>query len=423
MNIMLARQPIFHKADRIAGYELLSRSCSAAPGSGEPDQILVDVFLGPGIGAVTGGLPAFLTVSRELLMSGSLELLSPHLLVLQIEAPQQEDPELYEVCERMARAGYRFALDHYTHTPYAEPLLGHGPFVKLDVAHHRGNLPQQVTAVRDFPVLLLAENVENRAVHDACVRLGFDFFQGYLFSRPETFTRKDISVEHLRAFKLMRQVRDMSTTDLAIEEEFRADPALSYKLLRMVNSAASGGRGVQSIGHALRMLGRDALYRWLGLLLIAPVSDSGVDTEIALATLLRARMCELMANIGSRPLAEGTLFMIGLLSALESYMGMPLDMVADNLELAPELSAALTARRGPFGACLAMAEAYEQGRWEVADERAREIGVTPGDLSELYMQALTWAEERTRAAWRSDDDERRGADNHPAGQVRAIRTG
>jgi c-di-GMP phosphodiesterase len=423
MNIMLARQPIFHKADRIAGYELLSRSCSSAPGSGEPDQILVDVFLGPGIGAVTGGLPAFLTVSRELLLSGSLDLLSPHLLVLQIDAPAHEDPELYAVCTRMASAGYRFALDHYTHTPHAEPLLELGPFVKLDVARHGNGLPDQVAAIRDYPVLMLAENVENRAMHDACIRMGIDFFQGYLFSRPETFTRKDISVEHLRAFKLMRQVRDMSTTEAAIEEEFRADIALSYKLLRMVNSAASGGRGVRSIGHALRLLGRDALYRWLGLLLIAPVSDGGVDTEIALATLLRARMCELMANIGDRPLAEGTLFMIGLLSALESFMGIPVEMISDNLELAPELSAALTARRGPFGACLAMAESYEQGRWEVADERAREIGVTPGDLSEIHMQALTWAEERTRSVWRKDDDDGQDGAQREPGQKRSLRTG
>ena len=137
-----------------------------------------------------------------------------------------------------------------------------------------------------------------------------------------------------------------------------------------------------------------------------------------MATLLRARMCELVGDAGTRPLATGTLFMLGLLSALESYMGMPAELITQNLDLAPELDAALTSRRGPFGACLALVEAYENGRWNETDERAEEIGVEPDALPDLYLQALSWAEERARGTVGGGADEdagERGAQVHALG--------
>lgn len=398
MNILLARQPIFHN-NTIAGYELLRRDIDQPECQGVPhEQALIDVFLGHGTRNVTGGLPAFVSVSREMLLSNTLYVFSPQSVILQVTLPEQDDPELLRACESLAFSGYRIALDHFVFADHARPFLELGPIVKIDLLRLPGDkLSGQIEPLRDYPALLLAENVENRAEHAQCIALGFEFFQGYHFSRPETFSRKDISVDHIRVFRLMRLVRDLNSTDAAIEEAFRGDVALSYKLLRMVNSASTGARGVRSISHALRLLGRDALYRWLALMLLAPARRSDIDAEIVHATLLRARFCELLADAGSRPLASGTCFMLGLLSALHSTIGIPVEDISENLDTVPELNAALQARRGPYGALLALVEAYEDGRWDDASAMCDEFGVPPIDLARHYLDSMTWATERVQS--------------------------
>ena len=163
-------------------------------------------------------------------------------------------------------------------------------------------------------------------------------------------------------------------------------------------ACAVGGNGIRSMGHAVRMLGREALYRWLSLLLV-PGADgqSGVQAELVSATLLRARFCEVLGEAGRRPLAGGTLFLIGLLSSLETFYRMDLEATVGQLDLAPEITGALIGRRGPFGAALALAAAYEQGQWDEVSERCEELGIEDADLTNLYLDALTWAHERAQA--------------------------
>jgi len=403
MNILLARQPIFHN-NAIAGYELLRRNIDQ-PGTDEPseEQALVDLFLGPGTTSITSGLPAFVGVTWEVLLSNALLVLSPQTLIPQVSLPDGDDPELLRACEHLALSGFRIALDHFTFSEHARPFLELGPIVKLDLFEHPGDqLDRQVELLRDYPALLLAEKVENRAAHTRCVGLGFEFFQGYHFSRPETFSRKDLSVDHMRVFRLMRLVRDPNSTDSAIEEAFRGDVALTYKLLRMVNSAASGARGVRSISHALRLLGREALNRWLALMLLSPARRSDIDAAIVHATLLRARFCELLADAGSRPLSSGTSFMLGLLAAFQSTIGIPVDDITEGLDMVPELNAALRARRGHYGCMLALAEAYEDGRWDDASNLCTEFGVAPIDVARHYLDAMGWATERVQSDFAGD---------------------
>lgn len=398
MSFLLARQPIFHKAERVAAYELLSRCCStthpsAAAGCADR-QLLADVFLGAGL-AVTHGLPAFIRASPALLLDGAVELVDPARLVLQVEAPAEYDPVLHATCARLIGAGYHFAIDYTGCSPASEPLLELATFVKVDARRHdRAALHDAAGRLGRFPAALVAVNVECREAYDACVAIGFEYFQGLLFSRPETFEARNISIDHVRTFRLMKKVGELHTPDTVLEEEFRADPALSFKLLRMVNSAAHGGRGIRSIGHALRLVGRDALHRWLAIMILNTDRAAGIDAEITRAALVRARMCELLGDAGKRPLASGTLFILGLLSAIETFIGIPADALCRNLHLAPELAAALTARRGPFGACLALVEAYEDGQWDVLQEDAGAVGVDTAQLAALYLEALGWAAER-----------------------------
>jgi EAL and modified HD-GYP domain-containing signal transduction protein len=416
MKTLLARQPIFDTHDRIAAYELLSREDLVADeklagqgaaagntmngvqggaGATVVEVDAVEAVLGVGLHRITDGRAAYITVSRDLLLGPTVELLEPSTVILQVPESAAADSVVVNRCRELATRGYQFALDDFTFDGKARALLEIAHIVKVDAtAFTQEELRQHVEMVKPFRAQLLAENVQNRTVHDACLKLGFQLFQGYHFSRPETVSRKDLPVEHVRTLRLMTLVRNFDVADSGIEEAFRTDAALSYKLLRMVNSAAHGGSGLRSIGHAMRLLGREAIYRWLSLLVVSPGLQGDIDSQIAHATLMRARFCELVGDAGTRPLSAGTLFMIGLLSAVESFHGIPSEETVSQVELAPEVTGALIGRRGPVGAARDHVIGFEDGKWDAVADRCEDLGVAQEDLTNLYLDSLTWANER-----------------------------
>jgi EAL and modified HD-GYP domain-containing signal transduction protein len=201
--------------------------------------------------------------------------------------------------------------------------------------------------------------------------------------------------------RLMSLLDDAEASDAEIEDAFRSDPSLSYKLLRIANSAMFGGRDVTSIGYALRMVGRQVLQRWLSLLLVSSVaSRNGIAGELVLAALVRARLCELLAQRSGRGRDMGALFLVGLFSLLDALLRMPMEGILSRMKIAPEVRDALLHRGGPYGVALELVEAYEEGRWDGVVRAADGMGVPTARLLELYIGSLAWARERLRLARR-----------------------
>src|SRR5262249_7353595 len=150
-----------------------------------------------------------------------------------------------------------------------------------------------------------------------------------------------------------------STTDAALEAAFRTDLGLCYKLLRMVNAAAIGGRGISSISHAMRLVGRRTLQRWLSVILVASLgSQSDVSHEMALTAMTRGRMCELVVTNARRPTDAGSAFIVGLLSLLDVLLEVPMDKILERIDLSDDVRGALVARGGPLAHPLRLVEEY-----------------------------------------------------------------
>lgn len=402
MEVFVARQPIFDRAERVAGYELLFRSSlmsSQAPRAPHYDmssRLIVDTFLGIGLSRVTAGLPAYINCTRELLLSGALELLDPRQVVLEVLETTEIDDELVAACEHLAASGYRLALDDFVFRSEWEPLLRLAEVIKVDVLTHTGEaLEELVDRLRSCNAYLLAEKVETREGYETCRRLGFDLFQGYHFSRPEMLSRRDLDVTQLKVLRLLNSVRDLAAPDATLEETFRSDVSLSYKLLRMANSAAVGANGIQSIGHAIRLLGRESLYRWLALMLVSSSRKrSGIDNELVYTILVRARMCELIGETTGQSARMGSLFLVGLFSQLDTLLGLEMEEALAHLVLSAEVREALIERSGPLAPVLELALAYEAGEWDRVQEFASEVGIRTTELPHQYLRAMAWAGEQ-----------------------------
>jgi EAL and modified HD-GYP domain-containing signal transduction protein len=224
--------------------------------------------------------------------------------------------------------------------------------------------------------------------------MGYELFQGYLFSRPETLTKTDVSASQLAIMRLLNLLQDPTTPDATLDAAFQSDVALCYKLLRIVNAASVGGRGITSIPHAVRMVGRETLHRWLAVILVASLGRKGdVTHEIALTAITRARMCELLAAGSTDQRAAGSAFIVGLLSLLDVLLEVPMDKILSRLELSDDVRGALIGRGGPLGQPLQLVEAYERADWDAAQGMA--TGAPPHEtIPGMYIDALHWAAQR-----------------------------
>ncbi len=167
--------------------------------------------------------------------------------------------------------------------------------------------------------------------------------------------------------------------------------ALSYRLLRLINSAFySPSKPIESIRQAVVYLGSTAIKNWATLLSLAKVENK--PDELITTALVRAKMCELFAQQVA-PKDKDSFFTVGLFSTLDAMMDAPIDEILSSLPLAEEVSAALLEHEGQAGKALACTMAYERGNWDQVEFE----GLDDDNIQDVYLQAVTWADELTSA--------------------------
>jgi len=396
MDTLATRQPIFDRREQLFGYDLIVRRVGrVTTEAGSPGtRAEIDTISDVGVDRIAAGHQVFVNVDRAMLLAGAAESLPIDRVILQIRPRPGANAAWIHSCAELAQAGFRMSIVTSRPQELPDELLRFADFVKIEVAGvDRARLSDMVARLRGFKVRLVASRVRHRIERDICTNLGFELFEGFRFSGPARLTRNDVPVECLRTFRLLKMLHDPNATDSEIEDTLRRDVALSYKLFRMVNSGAVGGRDVWSIGHALRLLGRDQVARWLVLLLVTDRARPGVQGQLVTVALTRARMCELVANASGAPRARMPMFMVGMLSVLDLLLETPMDTIVEAMDLAPDVRAALLRRGECYGTMLDLAEAYEQGTWERVESITRTLGIETETLLLYYLDALAWASE------------------------------
>lgn len=298
-------------------------------------------------------------------------------------------------CQRATYAGYTLALDDYDGRSSLDTLLPFVRIVKLDVLDvDPATLAPRIARLRGLGIRVLAERVETVQSRAAYAKLGCELFQGFVFSRPETVDGRSLSVDQLSIVNAIGKLADETITDDELADAFRTHPSLSLGLLRLVNAASFSARSVESIPHALRLVGRQALSRWMMVMLVASAPDATpVVQELMAAALTRARFAELVCEAagGGDPAAH---FRTALLSRLDLLLGEPLESLVRRLPIAADVRDALLERKGPMASALALVDAYERGEWHGVDDVPGELpgaGSSAFELSRMFGDASDWA--------------------------------
>jgi len=395
--VVFARQPIFDADLEVEAYELLYRRpresrANFLDGDHATARVVIGAFVDVGLDKVTGTALAFINCTQSLLSSEVLCSLPPGRVVLEILEDITIDDELIRAVERLRDQGYRFALDDFTYEEGAERLLRLVDYVKLDVmALGLDGVREQLQHLAGWRGTLIAEKVETQAEQDACEKMGFHLFQGYFLQRPETVDSTSMPASRHSILKLVARVYDPDVGLPEIEKIIASDVGLSYRILRIINSAYYHmPREVTSIRQAISLLGLRFTRMWVSLIALADLGDA--PAEVITGACIRARMCERLAEITGRQETD-PYYISGLFSMLDAVVQRPLGDVVTDLPLTREVHDALLGKPGPISDALACVLAHERGEFD----GSRFEGLESQHLQQAYNEALNWAQEARQA--------------------------
>jgi EAL and modified HD-GYP domain-containing signal transduction protein len=403
--IFLGRQPILDRNQRIVAYELLFRAGDTAGVTVVDDMqatasVIHHAFSEMGVQTVLGTQLGFINVSADMLMSDLLELLPRTQVVLELLETIAVTDAVIERCRDLKRQGFTLALDDFVFDERYRPLLTLVDIVKVDLLlHSQDELRSAVTQLKQWPVRLLAEKVDSAEQAAFCHALGFDLFQGYYFARPLVLTAKRADPSQMALIQLLGLVLGDAETP-QIEQVFKQHPNLTYNLMRLVNSVASGvHRSIASVSQAIMVLGRKQLQRWLQLLLFTLQSGSTHPNPLLLLAATRGKMMELLAAKQQRNADYcDEAFMTGILSLIESLIDKPLADIVSELNLGERLAAALLQREGELGTLLRLVESVEHPDLKDTSVLLAQSGaLSLSDLTAAEIDAMSWANQIAEA--------------------------
>lgn len=397
MQIFVARQPIFDQRLRVFGYELLYRS-TAANRADFPDgdqatrSVIVNAFLHIGLPRLTGGKKAFINFTQNLLIEKVAFNLPRELTVIEILEDVMPDPELLLACRKFHDAGYTLALDDYLATSdHLRPLADLVDILKVDF---RSNDDEGKKAVAErvrasaIHASLLAEKVETHEEFQWAVENGYTYFQGFFFSKPEIIPGSDVPGYKLNYLKMLQELHRKDLDYASLGDTIRRDVSLSYKLLNYINSAYFGIRQqVTSVRHAIMLLGEDEFRRWASLVILAGLGKDKPQ-ELLVTSLIRANFCEALAEQMGWQSKKSELYLVGLLSLLDVFVGRPLPELLAEMPLSQAIKATLAADQSDFRPLLELVMLYEQASFADLDQVLQRLGLQAEAVAEVYLDAV-----------------------------------
>jgi c-di-GMP-related signal transduction protein len=389
----IARQPIFDVHRRVAAYELLFRSsednCCAETDLNMASKRLIDTAMLIGLDVLSGGHTIYLNCTEELLCDEYPTIFPPEQTVVEVLETVEATEPVVAACRELKAAGYTIALDDFEDRPDRAALVDLADVIKVDF---RLTSPTDRAAMvgryGNNGRIMLAEKVETDEEFSVAVTQGYSLFQGYFFCRPAVLSTPSVSSVNSQQIQILRLLGSPVLDFPEVEKLIRSDPALCFRLLRYLNSAAFGFRGeIRSILQALTLLGESELRKWL--LIVSTISAGRKQPELVRLALIRARFLELLGPAVG--ISKSLLFLLGLLSLMDAILELPLSSITEKLAVPATVRSALLGEPSRLRDCFDLALTYENADWESCRDISAKCAVPPGSLSQYYGEALAWA--------------------------------
>lgn len=396
MEVFVARQPIFDVKENVVAYELLFRSdnynsCYNKDGDKATIDVLNNCFTVIGMETLTEGKRAFVNFTETLILNKVPQLLPKEVVVVEILEDVKPTEKLINECKELKKLGYVLALDDFVYDSKYDPLIPYIDIIKVDFMQNNSLDRKKIIKKYNLKnIKFLAEKIETREEFTEAVNLGYTYFQGYFFSKPVIFSGEDIEVNKISEMQILLNLKKDNLDFDELEDIIKRDIALSYKLLKVVNSPAFGiPTEITSLKQALVILGERRVYQYIYMMSLINMS-SGKNKVLLESNVTRAKFGELLANKAGLDAKASDIFIMEILSNIDCFINRPLEGILSELPVSREIKEALVDKKNQLYNFHKLILSYQQGEWINFEISLNQFNINRSIIPKVYFEALKW---------------------------------
>lgn len=394
-KLFVARQPILDKNLNLYAYELLFRTGFQNFYQSDDDDystlnVILNSFILIGLDSLTGGEKAFINFTHQILTDEIASIFPNKTLVIEILENVHIQNKVIDICKKLKDKKYIIALDDYIYKEESIQLLELADIVKIDFLVYKGKERQRIVdKLSKYKLKFCAEKVETYEDYQQAVDYGYNFFQGFFFSKPTVFSSHDIPSHKFNHIEIIKEVNSPNMKISDLEKIIKRDVSMTYKLLKYINSAYfSIPNEIQSIKHALSLLGNSEIKKWITFIALSSIGDDK-PKELIISSLFRAKFCELLSNNNQQ--YNSQLFLIGLLSLLDILIDIPMEKILNDLPLPDLIKIPILGGDNCLSDIFKLVVSYEKAQWNKIEEYSKKINIDSEILPELYLKSIQFA--------------------------------
>lgn len=386
-TVLLKRLPIYDNKMNVYAYELMpyTRKSEYVDDDTKRADLLINALINFDFASLTGDAKVLLPVSEMLL--SELENL-----------PFNKDKTIYGLPENYdfneantnkintwVSEGYQFA---YTLNRSVGEMVDQVPnvsLVKINAAQFNAKNLEAITLAGKHNFVI--SNIKTKEEYEYYCKIGFKFCQGYFLGQSVIYKSKNVGSDLGNVLDLLSKVNNSETTVEELEATLMRDVALTYKLMRFMNSPYFNTRvSIDSVKQALVLIGQKELRIWVSMLVLSGRDD--VPSVVSELVLFRAKFCELLAEKAECS-DKDVFFTAGLFSGLDMVLCASLESILGSLPLSGELNEALLEYKGSLGEAILCAKSYESGDMGKVSFQ----NLSDQQIGETFEQAVAWSYE------------------------------
>ncbi len=394
-NIYLARQPVFDTNMDLWAYELLYRDRQLATNAVFVDKLQATL-------KVLAGLPLCLDLTNEkhkvIINFPSKAVIEQmqtgypaETTMVQLTDSTYSEEGLLDSVKKLKQNGYNFSFDNFENNNQHDSLCNLASYITIDLLGQGQEKIEKLVAVckQKFPnSALIAKRIEEYDEYILAKSLGFEYFQGFFFKRPQIHSGRKISTSALSKMKILNllQGEDIDFND--ISKALSTDVSIVHRLLLYINSPAMGLRKkIESIKEAIVIMGLNPLKKWLQIILLTDIKPVEKPHELVLLSAQRAYFLELLATKHDFTNKKDQLFLLGLFSLIDAILDQPKTVLLPQLSLTNELEDALLGKQSDFLPWLNLLDHCEVASWSEVNKISSQLGFSTKGMYELYEEA------------------------------------
>ena len=397
MFAFIARQPILDRKKEVFAYELFFRdgknNCFPNVQKDEAtSKLITKNYQTLELDDISCSKKSFINFQPETLISGLPAFLDPENVIVELVVGKSDENRLLDTCKHVKKMGYKIALEDCNLEPRWNQFL---PFVDiLKVNTQRENidfLAKNMNRFTDANVQLIADKVETQESFTIFRDMGFDYFQGYFFVRPESVSNKNLPTSKLALVELIGASSSESFDIEGINSVVEHDAGLSYMLLRFINNPTINKRHkITSLRHALNYMGEVEIKKFVALLAMANLSDDK-PIELIHLSLVRAKFCDLLGTEKGIGINPPTAYLVGLFSVLDALLDQNMELLIEKLPVVDDIKIALCGGQNNLSMYLILAKAFESSNWLKIIRISKFLEIDQIRLHSLFNEAILWS--------------------------------